>query len=334
MTAAKRSLGIPFWSRLLGLTALAVALGSSLPVMAFVAPGGGSRTRDCYTVFESSPNSPSFRPKNFRCKDGDPSCDADGTENGVCEFAVAVCGNSTALPACTPGNLIETRVEHALDNGDPAFDPDFQALQQKIDNQLSLPTSTTDVCTTTSSIFVKLKGPAPGNRCSRRTKILRLTSRASTGSGSSTDTDTMRLTCLPAQSTCLPQVLFDGTFDRIQQQIFNDSCALSGCHDSQTKAGDLLLEEGASYANLANAVPMNTDAQNLGWKRMTLLGPTSGDPNTSLLFHKVDGSLGGGNLGSRMPFGRPPLNGNLIEIIRLWILAGAPTIGWVPGTDN
>jgi hypothetical protein len=35
-----------------------------------------------------------------------------------------------------------------------------------------------------------------------------------------------------------------------------------------------------------------------------------------------------------MPLGRPPLAANLIEIIRLWILAGAPETGWVPGTDS
>ena len=52
----------------------------------------------------------------------------------------------------------------------------------------------------------------------------------------------------PAPSNgCDPQTLFTGgTFDRIQRQVFNQNCALSGCHDSQSQAGDLLLETGAA----------------------------------------------------------------------------------------
>ena len=39
-------------------------------------------------------------------------------------------------------------------------------------------------------------------------------------------------------------------------------------------------------------------------------------------------------LHQQMPLGEPKLNALLIEIIRLWIEAGAPEIGWVPGTDQ
>jgi hypothetical protein len=51
------------------------------------------------------------------------------------------------------------------------------------------------------------------------------------------------------------------------------------------------------------------------------------------MYHKITGDLGAG-LGARMPFGKPQLPANLIEIMRLWIEAGAPQIGWVPGTDS
>ena len=34
-----------------------------------------------------------------------------------------------------------------------------------------------------------------------------------------------------------------------------------------------------------------------------------------------------------MPFGRPKLDQTLIEVVQLWIAAGAPATGWVPGTD-
>src|SRR5690606_919499 len=114
----------------------------------------------------------------------------------------------------------------------------------------------------------------------------------------------------------------------IQKQIFNASCALSACHDSQTQQANLLLEIGASYTQLVGATPTNATAQGLGWLRVT-----PGDPSTSLIYRKVTGDLGVG-LGSRMPLGRPPLPANLIQILRLWIEAGAPETGWVPGTDS
>jgi hypothetical protein len=33
-----------------------------------------------------------------------------------------------------------------------------------------------------------------------------------------------------------------------------------------------------------------------------------------------------------MPFGQPALDDHLVDVIRLWIEAGAPDTGWVPGT--
>ena len=34
-----------------------------------------------------------------------------------------------------------------------------------------------------------------------------------------------------------------------------------------------------------------------------------------------------------MPNSKPKLNASLINVIQLWIDAGAPPTGWVPGTD-
>ena len=56
--------------------------------------------------------------------------------------------------------------------------------------------------------------------------------------------------CDPAPSGCDPMAIYTGTFDRIQRQIFNQSCAVSGCHDSQSQTGGLLLETGAAHTNL------------------------------------------------------------------------------------
>jgi hypothetical protein len=61
-------------------------------------------------------------------------------------------------------------------------------------------------------------------------------------------------------------------------------------------------------------------------------GPSSGDPSTSFIYHKLTGDLQLG-MGQRMPLIGASLDPALIDIIRLWIEAGAPQTGWVPGTD-
>ncbi|HET9062659.1 MAG TPA: hypothetical protein VFO62_05170, partial [Candidatus Binatia bacterium] len=61
---------------------------------ALVVGGGGSATSDCLVVFDAAVNSPVANPRDIRCADGDP-CDADGTVNGVCEFPISMCANST-----------------------------------------------------------------------------------------------------------------------------------------------------------------------------------------------------------------------------------------------
>ncbi|HEY8515706.1 MAG TPA: hypothetical protein VIS07_09355 [Candidatus Binatia bacterium] len=295
---------------------------------ATIVTGGGARVLDCITVFDT-PAPLARNQRHIRCVDGDPSCDADGEVNGECRFPVSVCANSTASVYCTPLGVSSITVDHSLDNGDPKFDPDFQALRSRIENQIDPPTQQPDACTSPSNIVVRLKGPFPGNRCRQNSKLLKVRAMSPfVGGRFFNDTDTLRFTCRPAPGSCNPTSLFEGTYDRIQKQIFNASCALSACHDSQTQQANLLLEIGASYTQLVGATPTNATAQGLGWLRVT-----PGDPSTSLIYRKVTGDLGVG-LGSRMPLGRPPLPANLIQILRLWIEAGAPETGWVPGTDS
>ena len=293
-----------------------------------VVAGGGPRSQDCLAVFDT-PAALLPTKRTIRCVDGDPACDGDGLVNGECKFPVAVCANSTFEPLCSLSGVQSMFLAHADDNGDPKFDPDFQALQSRIDNTIDPPSPDPDSCTSPSNIIVRLKGPYPGNRCRSATKTLKLTTTSTFQAGRFyTDTDGLKLTCRPAVDSCDPATLFSGTFDRIQKQVLNTTCAVSGCHDSQTQANGLLLEVGAAYTQLVGAVPTNVTAQGLGWDRVT-----PGDPATSLLFHKITGDVTVA-LGSRMPLGRPPLAANLIEIIRLWIAAGAPETGWVPGTDS
>ncbi len=139
----------------------------------------------------------------------------------------------------------------------------------------------------------------------------------------------MKLYCSPAVNGCDPQALYSGTFDRMQRQIFNQSCALSACHDSQSQAGSLLLETGAAYGNLVNQAPVNGGALGAGWLRVDA---TQASPENSFLFHKIEGSLPDDSYGVRMPRNRPKLNKTLRDVIELWIGAGAPQTGWVPGT--
>jgi hypothetical protein len=312
------------------LMAIALVLPSRTGAIVF---GGGSPKTDCLSVFNAAANYPVSRPKSIRCVDGDP-CDVDGEVNGSCQFQVGVCANDPGDGRCTlVGVGVQSiTVDHALDDGDRKFDPEFQALQSRIDNAIDPPT-TDSSCTTPTNMHVPVQGPFAGNSCKRGRKDIRLTAISQPSGGKLyKDKDKFQLVCDPAPVGCDPADLYDGTFDRIQRQIFNQTCAVSGCHDSQSQAGDMILEVGASYGNLVDATPDNSVAAAAGWKRVMTTGPSSGDPNTSFIYHKLTGDLDPG-MGQRMPLVGPSLDPTLIEIIRLWIEAGAPATGWVAGTD-
>src|SRR5262249_28129661 len=99
--------------------------------------GGGGFGGDCPLGPQGPANDAPDRPKKVTCVDGDPSCDHDGTLNGVCEFQVAACANSTFDPdRCTATGVASVTVDHAVDNAnDPKFDTEFQALQSRIDSR-------------------------------------------------------------------------------------------------------------------------------------------------------------------------------------------------------
>lgn len=324
-------MSVPGWT--VAAVLASTLFGSAGPVGAVVFGGGGSAATDCLVAVDAALNHPATKPKMIRCADGDPSCDLDGAVNGVCEFDVALCANSTYDPAkCTLAGVQSIVVDHAQDNGDPKFDPDFQALQQRANNEIEPPTASADKCTFGSRIRVPLKGPLPGDVCKGGKKQIKVTSLSTFQQGKVwKDVDKVKLLCDPPPSGCDPQVLFAGTYDRIQRQIFNRSCALSGCHDSQTQAGNMLLEQPSGYGNVVDVIPSNFAAAGMGWRRVDA---TNAQPDTSFLYRKITGDFDGNPaLGGRMPLGRPKLDGYLIDIVRLWIEAGAPASGWVPGTD-
>lgn len=316
------------------LVTVIAAISIARPTIAEVAGGGGSASVDCLVVFDAPVNAPSARPRHVRCVDGDASCDADGVANGACEIEVSVCANSTFNAGCTLRGVQSIRVEHALDDGDPRFDPDFQALQSRVDEEIELPADTADLCTAPSTIRVVVKGPlGKSNRCSGRNKKLKVTSLSQVVDGRiRKDKDRLKLTCLPAPASCVPRSLFTGTFDRIQRQVFDQSCALGACHDSESTAGDLLLEPGAAFGNLVGQVPSNGSARDEGWLRVDAQFGM-GDWENSLLHRKITGDLPDAGFGERMPLGGKKLHSTLREVVRLWIGAGAPQDGWVTGTD-
>lgn len=121
------------------------------------------------------------------------------------------------------------------------------------------------------------------------------------------------------------------TFERIQNEVFTQSCALQSCHGSNAKSGGLVLELGSSYNALVNTTPANSVASGAGKKRVF-----PGDLDRSFLWNKISAHLVSGE-GAPMPLGSNGfinLNPELTEVIRKWILAGAPKEGFVEGTGG
>ena len=314
------------------LPAILLCAGAAGAVDIVLVGGGGGTATECLTVFEAPANYRPEKPRHVLCTDGDSTCDADGVVNGVCEFPVTVCANSTFDPRCLYFGVRDVAVDHAADNGDPKFDPDFQALQARVDAEFPVDTTDPDLCTAPTAIRVPIRGPL-GPVCARGTKKLRLrtTSTPPPAGAPKVDKDKIKLMCEPAIASngCDTHTLFpDGTFERIQHQIFNQSCAVSGCHDSQSFAGGMTLEEGTAHGSLVGVNPVNLAAATAGWKRVA-----PSDPANSFILHKLDGDLPDASYGERMPRGKPAIDQLLIDIIDLWIQAGAPASGWVPGTD-
>jgi hypothetical protein len=113
-----------------------------------------------------------------------------------------------------------------------------------------------------------------------------------------------------------------GSFAKLQRAVFNQHCATSGCHNSVSKAGGLVLEASVSYNNLVNSTPTNTAARTAGYKRVK---PSR--PDSSFLYLKTGSSLTG-EYGDRMPMNSTNgLTSSAREFIRQWIAAGAPYSG-------
>ncbi len=106
-------------------------------------------------------------------------------------------------------------------------------------------------------------------------------------------------------------------FDRVQREVFNVSCITGPCHNSQSRQGDLNLAEGSSYGDLVGVLANNEVARAAGLNRVVPSGP-----DTSFLLIKLTEPAPGE--GSRMPLGAAPLSSAQLQLVRDWIIAGAP----------
>lgn len=92
------------------------------------------------------------------------------------------------------------------------------------------------------------------------------------------------------------------SYSRHLQPLFNQACALSGCHSAGESSDRVHLD---SWANLM-----------FGVNGLHVVNP--GSPDNSELVLRIEGRSG-----QRMPIGMNPLNQNQITGIRKWISEGA-----------
>lgn len=89
------------------------------------------------------------------------------------------------------------------------------------------------------------------------------------------------------------------SYAREVQPLFNQTCALVGCHDDGSHPSPLKL---TSYGNAVLQLP-------------GIVIP--GEPDQSTLVFRIEGRVG-----ARMPLNRNPLNQNQVNGIRTWIAEG------------
>lgn len=127
----------------------------------------------------------------------------------------------------------------------------------------------------------------------------------------------------PGEPAC--DETFDSTYDAIQAIVFERrGCTAEACHGSAA-SGDLDLRAGASYDSLFEApsvasplvrVLPGTRERSFLW--LKLLAAT--DPSVEVA-------------GSPMPLAAEPLSADELELVRLWIVNGAPREGTVLDTE-
>jgi hypothetical protein len=106
-------------------------------------------------------------------------------------------------------------------------------------------------------------------------------------------------------------------FDRLQREVFDVNCLSAGCHNSASRAGNLVLAAGVSYDQLVGVTADNPVARQADLARVTPF-----DLESSFLLTKLTGP--GAGEGGQMPLNGSPLSLANINLVRDWILNGAP----------
>lgn len=181
------------------------------------AGGGGPSTTDCFLAYGNAPG------KTITCTEGDPSCDVDGTIDGVCTFGLTACTNA-AVGACPATPLDAPPTATATGTGAEAF---VTAV-----GQLS---TTAPSCTEQGLVKLTI---APSQT---KLKAAKVTLRLAAAAGGKKDKDTLKLVCNPARPTLATNV----------QPIFTATCTYAGCHSGAIPERSLSLEEGQSAGGLA-----------------------------------------------------------------------------------
>ena len=104
----------------------------------------------------------------------------------------------------------------------------------------------------------------------------------------------------------------EATLSSIQTNIFTPTCALSGCHATDTQQGGLDLSDGNAFASLVNVASVGAPSE---------VRVVPSDADNSYLIAKLEGAAG--IVGDRMPRGGTGLTTDQISVVRQWIDAGA-----------
>jgi len=136
----------------------------------------------------------------------------------------------------------------------------------------------------------------------------------------------------PPSEPIAPQaIIAEGSFARIQRDIFNPSCV--SCHktgDAHARQSGLVLTADSSYQQLVGVASLQRTAKANGLLRIRAFRSDS-----SLLYHKLAWVPGHHSVdyGNLMPMGTTQgIPAGQLEYIRRWIEAGAPRTGHVADT--
>jgi hypothetical protein len=115
-------------------------------------------------------------------------------------------------------------------------------------------------------------------------------------------------------------------------RILNTNCTAAACHDGTVPTFDAKLPIDTFYSTVVNAWPLNPSADSAYYK---LIVP--GDVQRSFMLRKIAHGISDGlditlADGNPMPSGLPALPKYEIELMRQWILMGAPDTGTVVDT--